>query len=134
VLFGPIDDGGQRDLLAVSGFESGFDVAIFVGADRHVLVLNQSFFDSQFLNDVSFDGWGDGATFGLTTVVDGEARRVGLIGFDQGKEPGFSNPQDLLDVGSFDFVGEVTLEHLFDLTVGKLSMQLGHNQNLRFWL
>ena len=26
-----------------------------------------------------------------------------------------------------------TMEHLFDLTVCEFLMQLGHNQNLRFW-
>jgi len=40
VLSGAVDDGGQGDFLAVIGFESGFDVAVVVGADGHVLVLD----------------------------------------------------------------------------------------------
>ncbi len=42
----------------------------------------------------------------------------------------------LKDVGMVDrkkAVVQITLEHLFDLTVCEFLMQLGHNQNLRFW-
>jgi hypothetical protein len=69
----------------------------------------------------------------LTAVLDGEARPIRLIGLEQGKKPAFPDPEDLLDVRSFDFVVKITLKHFFDLTVGELLVQLGHNQNLPFW-
>jgi len=45
ILFGSINDGGHRDFFSVLAPQLISDVAVVVGADRHILILYQAFLD-----------------------------------------------------------------------------------------
>ena len=45
---------------------------------------------------------------------------------DEGKEPRFSNAQDLLDIASLNLFAQVAFDEFFDLTAGESLVQLYH--------
>ncbi len=59
------------------------------------------------------------------------------IRVDEGKEPRFSNTQDLLDIPSLNLLPQVAFDELSDLAVGESLVQLYHNLRppfgLRLW-
>jgi hypothetical protein len=59
------------------------------------------------------------------------------IRIDEGKEPHFSNAQDLLDIPSVNLFAQVAFDKLSDLSVGESLVQLYHNLRppfgLRLW-
>jgi hypothetical protein len=59
------------------------------------------------------------------------------IRIDEGKEPRFSNAQDLLDITSPNLFPQVAFDELFDLAIGESLVQLYHNLRppfaLRLW-
>ena len=56
------------------------------------------------------------------------------IPIDEGKEPRFSNAQDLLDIASLNLFAQVAFDEFFDLTVSESLVQLCHNRRAPFGL
>ena len=57
---------------------------------------------------------------------------------DDGKEPRFSNAQDILDIPYLNLFPQVSFYELFDLAIGESPVQLYHNLKppfgLRLWI
>jgi hypothetical protein len=62
-------------------------------------------------------------------VLDREVQRVFSELFQKHEKSPSADPEDLLDIGSFDFLLEVALKKLSDLIWGKALMKLRHSLN-----
>ena len=110
----------------IFGFKSVSDVAVVVGFERNLFVEDGLLVDGEFFEDVFLNGWMDLAGGSFSDVLDGELIRLLSISPDQFKEPRLANAQDRLDVFSFDFLMEIPLKQFFDLTIGKVFVDVSH--------
>jgi hypothetical protein len=95
-----------------------FDVAVIIGGQRDVLVLDNTFFDGEFKEQILLKGLGDSRRGG-SMILDSKMVRIFSILSHESKKPSFFNPQDLLEVFSFNLILQIAFKELFDLIRGK---------------
>ena len=103
VLFGSADDGGEGYFLVIGLPQTIFDVAVVIGGQRDVLVLDNVFFDGEFKEQILLKGLGDSGRGG-SMVLDGEMVRILSVLSHESKKPSFFNSKDLLKVFSFNLI------------------------------
>jgi hypothetical protein len=77
--------------------------------------LNGFFVNRQFFEDIPFNHRGDGSRSLGSPVLETEVLRILLIQVQKYEKPSSLDPQDLLDIGSFHFILQITVKKLFDL-------------------
>ena len=125
VLFCPVNDGRQRDFLVVGIFQTVLDIAVVIGCEGDFFVLDDRFFDGQFLENIPFDS-GIDTRRALALILDGEMFGILLISLKEGEKSSFLYSQDLLDVFSFDRFLQIPFQKFFNGIRGKSLVQLGH--------
>jgi len=118
MLFGSTDDGRKGYLLVIGLPQTIFDVAVIIGGQRDVLVLDNVFFDGEFKEQILLKGLGDSGRGG-SMILDSEMVRIFSVVSHESKKPSFFNPQDLLEVFSFNLISQIAFKELFDLIRGK---------------
>ena len=113
------------------------DIAVVVVSQWYVGVLYHGLFDLELSENFVFNGLRYRSGFGVSFIVNRELMWTVAIRVDEGKEPRFSNAQDLLDVPSLNLFFQVAFYELFDLSIGESLVQLYHNLRppfgLRLW-
>jgi len=77
--------------------------------------LDDLFFNRQFLEDILFNFRRDAPRRTCPLVLDREVLRVFFIRFQKHEKSPSADPEDLLDISSFDFLLEIALKKLSDL-------------------
>jgi len=103
MLFGSTDDGRKGYLLVIGLPQTIFDVAVIVGGQRNVLVLDNVFFDGELKEQILLKDLGDSGRGG-SMILDGEMVRIFSVLSHESKKPSFFNSQDLLEVFSFNLI------------------------------
>jgi hypothetical protein len=114
MLFGSANNGGQGELLTICLPQAVLDKAVVVRLQGDLFVLDDSFFNRQFSQEILFNLWGNSCGRG-SLILDREMFRIFPILVDEREKPPFLDSKDLLNIWSFYFFLEVTVEKLFDL-------------------
>ena len=124
--FRPVNDRGEGRLLMVRGLQPTLHVAVVIGAQRDLGVLDRPLIDGEFLHDGLFDPRIKVARGRAPRVLDGERRGVGPVAGEELEELRLAQAQHGPDVGAFDLLPQIPLQHVLDLLVRKALMQLSH--------
>lgn len=103
MLFGSTDDGRKGYLLVIGLPQTIFDVAVIIGGQRDVLVLDNVFFDGEFKEQILLKGLGDSGRGG-SMVLDGEMVRIFSVLSHESKKPSLLNAKNLLEMFSFNLI------------------------------
>ena len=103
MFFGSTDDGRKGYLLVIGLSQTIFDVAVIIGGQRDVLVLNNVFFDGEFREQILLKGIGDSGRGG-SMVLDGEMVRIFSVLSHESKKPSFFDSKDLMEMFSFNLI------------------------------
>jgi hypothetical protein len=97
MLFSSTNHGSYGDLLAIFLFQEVFDEAVVVGVQRNLFILDDSFFNRQFVQDILFDLWRN-PWRGGPLVLNREMVRIFPILVDEREEPSFLDVQESLNI------------------------------------
>jgi hypothetical protein len=104
------------------------DIAVVIGVDGDIGVLDRAFLLAELIKDVFFDRWTYGSGPLLSLIGNRKLRGVVTIVLKQSKEPASPYLEEVEQIGQLDLSVDVTLEQRPDLLVTERSVELfGHN-------
>ena len=128
MLLSPFDNCRNRDFLPMLLPENIPDIAVVIGVDGDIRVIDQAFLPAELMEDVFFDRWTDRSGLLFSLIDDRKLRGVVTIVLQESKEPASPYLEDVEQIGHLDLFVDVTLEQGSDLLVTERPVKLfGHN-------
>jgi hypothetical protein len=128
VFFGPLNDCRNGDLLMVLIPETVPNIAIVIAPERNLGIFDQTFFESEFTEDVLFDLGCNFSRTAFSLVSDRKSQRILPVFLENLEEPTPSDLQNAQDVLDLDFLVDIPFEKISDLLIAEGFVKMsGHD-------